>query len=298
MTDANILHRNIVRAAVSAPYLEREEERALALRWRDQRDEKALHSLTSSHMRLAIAIAARFRHYGLPMHDLVQEAHIGLMEAAARFEPDRDVRFSTYASWWIRASIQDYVLRNWSIVRGGTSSAQKSLFFNLRRLKSQLAREFPDDGQTALIRRIATTLGVAEKDVLAMDARLSAPDASMDAPVSDDENGSASFGDLMPDQGPGPDMLVEEAVDGRRRINWLNAAMHNLSSRELHILRQRRLIDEPVTLEAIGADMGISKERVRQLESRALDKLKKALLALNPRLAPRTLLPPEAEPVI
>src|SRR5688572_32799673 len=132
--------RQMVREAMRAPYLEREEERALAFRWKDQRDQEALHRLTSAHMRLVIAIAARFRHFGLSMSDLIQEGHVGLLEAAARFEPEREVRFSTYATWWIRASIQDYILRNWSIVRGGTSSAQKALFFNLRRLRARLSR--------------------------------------------------------------------------------------------------------------------------------------------------------------
>lgn len=297
MNDSGLLHREVVRAAVAAPYLEREQERALAIRWRDQRDEKALHLLTSAHMRLAISIAMRFRHYGLAMHDLVQEAHIGLLEAAARFEPDRDVRFSTYASWWIRASIQDFVLRNWSIVRGGTSSSQKSLFFNLRRIKAQLSRENPDLPQSALTLRIAETLGVHARDVEGMDARLSAPDASVNAPVGDEDGGS-TFGDLLPDLSPGPDALVEERIDGDRRMQWLNDAMRHLSTRELHILKERRLREDPVTLEAIGSDMGISKERVRQLETRALDKLKKALLLLNPRLAGRADFTSASEPVI
>ncbi|MGL4325268.1 MAG: RNA polymerase factor sigma-32 [Beijerinckiaceae bacterium] len=297
MTNADLLHRQLVRAAVAAPYLEREEEHQLALRWRDHRDEKALHQITAAHMRLAISIAARFRHYGLPISDLVQEGHIGLMEAAARFEPERDVRFSTYASWWIRASIQEYVLRNWSIVRGGTSSAQKSLFFNLRRLKAQLGREFPDDNQRELTARISETLGVSVKDVQTMDARFSAPDTSMNAPISD-EDGSASFGDLIPDTAPRPDDVVEESMDGSRRKAWLAAALRALSDRELHILRQRRLIEDPATLEAIGADMGISKERVRQLESRALDKLKRALVAINPRLIPGANFTSAQEPVV
>lgn len=297
MSETGLLHRHIVRAAVAAPYLEREQERELAVRWREHRDEKALHTLTSAHMRLAIAVAMRFRHYGLPMHDLVQEAHIGLLEAAARFEPDRDVRFSTYANWWIRASIQDYVLRNWSIVRGGTSSSQKSLFFNLRRIKAQIARENPDLPPSALTRRIAETLGVGERDVEAMDARLASPDASINATIGDEDGGS-SFGDMLPDHAPGPDALVEDHIDGDRRMKWLNAALGHLSTRELHILRQRRLMEEPATLEAIGSDMGISKERVRQLESRALDKLKKALLLLNPRMAGRGYFDAAKEPII
>src|SRR4028118_777427 len=160
MGEISGVRRRFVRAAMDAPFLEREEERALAVRWKDNRDEAALHRLTSAHMRLVIALAARFRHYGLPMADLVQEGHVGLLEAAARFEPERDVRFSTYATWWIRASIQDYILRNWSIVRGGTSSAQKALFFNLRRLRAGLNRG-GDVGTAELQQQLATAIGVS-----------------------------------------------------------------------------------------------------------------------------------------
>ncbi|MGL4496440.1 MAG: RNA polymerase factor sigma-32, partial [Beijerinckiaceae bacterium] len=244
MSDAALLNRQMARAAVAAPYLERADERTLAVLWRQERDESALHQLTRSHMRLAIAIASRFRRYGLPMNDLVQEGHIGLLEAAARFEPDREVRFSTYASWWIRASIQEFVLRNWSIVRGGTSSTQKSLFFNLRRLKAKLSREFPQDGQVRIAGRIADNLGVPVKDVLAMDGRLSSADASMDAPVSG-QDGTLAFGELLPDPGPQPDEIVAESIDLTRRQAWLSEAFATLSEREQHILTRRRLLDEP-----------------------------------------------------
>src|SRR5205809_4414734 len=155
MAQVNGVRRQFVKAAMAAPFLERGEEHALAVRWKDQRDEQALHQLASAHMRLVIALAARFRHYGLPMADLVQEGHVGLMEAAARFEPERDVRFSTYATWWIRASIQDYILRNWSIVRGGTSSAQKALFFNLRRLRARLMQSTDQRPRSLVFAEIA-----------------------------------------------------------------------------------------------------------------------------------------------
>src|SRR3954447_22874369 len=157
--------RQFVRAAMAAPFLEREEERRLAQKWRGSQDEQALHRLAHAHMRLVIALAGRFRHYGLPMADLVQEGHVGLMEAAARFEPERDVRFSTYATWWIRASIQDYILRNWSIVRGGTSSAQRALFFNLRRLRARLMQSTEERVGDEIHRRIATAIGVSREDV-------------------------------------------------------------------------------------------------------------------------------------
>ena len=269
------LGRSIVSAAVSAPFLARDEERALAVRWRDSRDEQALHILTRAHMRLVIAIAIRFRHYGLPIPDLVQEGHVGLLEAAARFDPEREVRFSTYATWWIRASIQDYVLRNWSIVRGGTSSAQKALFFNLRRLRAKLAKQ---DGVTDVFKEIATALGVARADVEMMDARLSGPDVSLNMPVGDgDPSTQSERVDFLRDDRPLPDEVVGQSIDFDRHTDWLHDALRGLTERELRILRERRLVEEAATLESLGARLGISKERVRQIESRAIEKLKRAL---------------------
>src|ERR671921_506532 len=168
MGEISGVRRRFVRAAMNAPFLEREEERLLAVRWKDNKDEAALHQLTAAHMRLVIALASRFRHYGLPMADLVQEGHVGLLEAAARFEPERDVRFSTYATWWIRASVQDYILRNWSIVRGGTSSAQKALFFNLRRLRARLSKTTGPINEPSLYEEIAIAIGVSRGDVALM----------------------------------------------------------------------------------------------------------------------------------
>src|SRR5690606_19646225 len=165
--------RRLIKAAMAAPYLEREEEHLLAIRWKEEKDVKALHGITKAHMRLVIAMAGKFRHFGLSMADLVQEGHVGLLEAAARFDPSRDVRFSTYASWWIRASMQDYILRNWSIVRGGTSSVQKALFFNLRRLRSKLAQEDETMSKAQIYREISEQLGVSQSDVEFMDSRLS-----------------------------------------------------------------------------------------------------------------------------
>ena len=167
------VRRQFVKAAMAARFLERDEERALAESWRNLGDEQALHELAAAHMRLVIALAARFRHYGLPIADLIQEGHVGLLEAAARFEPEREVRFSTYATWWIRASIQDYILRNWSIVRGGTSSAQKALFFNLRRLRAKLSREGGPESNASMFQTIALAIGVSPADVELMDTRLS-----------------------------------------------------------------------------------------------------------------------------
>ncbi len=281
--------RQFVKAAMAARFLEREEERALAESWRSKGDEGALHELASAHMRLVIALAARFRHYGLPMADLIQEGHVGLLQAAARFEPERDVRFSTYATWWIRASIQDFVLRNWSIVRGGTSSAQKALFFNLRRLRAKMAREGGASG-ASMFAEIAMAIGVSPADVELMNTRLSGPDLSLNAPVTEsDSSGQIERVDFLVDDKPLPDETVGERIDSDRRLTWLNEALTVLSERELRIVRERRLAEDSATLEALGDRLGISKERVRQIESRAMEKLRRALVGrgdAEPRAMP------------
>ena len=269
----------LVKTAMAAPFLERDNEHDLAVRWKDNRDEDALHELAEAHMRLVISIAVRFRHYGLPVADLIQEGHVGLLEAAARFDPDREVRFSTYATWWIRASIQDYILRNWSIVRGGTSSAQKALFFNLRRLRAKLSVGKEPRGNSVLLGEIAKALGVARADVEMMDTRLSGPDVSLNAPVADSDNAAAPSEriEFLVDKQPLPDETVGSAIDTDRRLAWLRDALGHLSEREYNILRERRLNDQSMTLEELGVRLGISKERVRQIESRALEKLRLAL---------------------
>lgn len=282
MSDAYSSRRNFVRAAMKAPYLERDEEHDLAVRWRDDKDQAALHRLTSAHMRLVIAIAARFRNFGLPMGDLIQEGHVGLLEAAARFEPDRMVRFSTYATWWIRASIQDYILRNWSIVRGGTSSSQKSLFFNLRRLRAKLSQRIDQRPRQTVFSEIAGALGVKTSDVELMDSRLSGPDSSLNAPVTESESDVSARQDFLVDGAPQPDETVQEQIDTERRNSWLYSALNVLSERELRIVRERRLQENGATLEALGSSLGISKERVRQIEGRAMEKLRDALLKVHP----------------
>jgi RNA polymerase sigma-32 factor len=281
------VRRTFVKAAMDAPFLGKEEEHELAVAWRERGDEAAMHRVASAHMRLVIALAARFRHYGLPMSDLIQEGHIGLLEAAARFEPARDVRFSTYATWWIRASIQDYILRNWSIVRGGTSSAQKALFFNLRRLRARITQTAGSEGtMDALYGEIAEAVGVSKSDVAMMDARLSGQDASLNAPLMDsDQSGSAERMDFLVDDKPLPDQVVGEQIDSERRVGWLREALSVLSDREVRIIRERRLQDEAATLESLGERLGISKERVRQIENRAIEKIKRALLDRHPNVA-------------
>ena len=271
-----------IKAAMNAPFLTREEEHELAVHWKSDGDEAALHRLAAAHMRLVIAIASRFRHFGLPASELIQEGHVGLLEAAARFDPYREIRFSTYATWWIRASIQDYILRNWSIVRGGTSSSQKALFFNLRRLRARLAQTTDARPRPLIYAEIAEAIGVSPSDVELMDSRLSGPDMSLNAPIHEAEGGASDRQDFLVDNGALPDETVGEQIDGERRLTWLRSALNVLSERELRIVKERRLRDEGATLEALGATLGISKERVRQIENRALEKLRTELLREHP----------------
>lgn len=282
MSDDNSARISFVRKAMKAPYLERQEEHELAVRWKEADDQDALHQLTSAHMRLVISVAAKFRFYGLSMSDLIQEGHVGLLEAAARFDPDREVRFSTYATWWIRASIQDHILRNWSIVRGGTSSAQKSLFFNLRRLRAKLTQANGGTPTHETFIEIANAIGVSVKDVATMNSRLSGPDQSLNAPLVESDGESADRQDFLVDDRPNQGEIVSDALDQERRSEWLKSAMEVLTERELRIVRERRLSEEGATLEALGIRLGISKERVRQIECRALEKLKIALVENQP----------------
>jgi RNA polymerase sigma-32 factor len=273
--------RSIVNAAMRAPYLERNEEFDLAARWRERKDQAALDRLAAAHMRLVIAIAARFRNFGLPLNDLIQEGHVGLLEAASRFEPEREVRFSTYATWWIRAAIQDYVLRNWSIVRAGTSSSQKALFFNLRKLRARLGSKGSGLDRHDIHREIASLMGVSIDSVAMMDSRLSGPDTSLNAPLHESD-GTDDRQDFLVDAEPLPDETVSESMDAERRAEWLRTAMSVLNEREFRIVRERRLREEAVTLESLGESLGISKERVRQIEGRALEKLRHELLSKHP----------------
>ncbi len=265
-----------IRNAMSEPMLEKEHELSLARRWRDKGDEKALHELVRSYARLAVSFAAKFRNYGLPVGDLIQEGNIGLMQAAERFDPERDVRFSTYASWWIRASIQDYILRNWSIVRTGTTSAQKSLFFNLRRLRAQIENREERTGLNDESRKeIANELGVKVKDVTQMEGRMAAGDKSLNAKIG--ESSEDDWQTFLADEGPNPEDVVMSMKDASTRSEWLNEALSDLPEREQMIIRERHLGEEVVTLEELGKDLDISKERVRQLEHRAMGRLKLSL---------------------
>lgn len=271
--DTQKANMKYIRDAMNEPLLEKEHELELARRWKEKGDEKALHEMVQSYTRLVISVAARFRNYGLPMGDLIQEGNIGLMQAANRFDPERDLRFSTYATWWIRASIQDYVLRNWSIVRTGTTAAQKSLFFNLRRLRSQIENRTEEEGLSVEGRKeIADTLNVKVSDVDDMLGRFSGGDQSLNVRVGED--GEDEWQNFLADEAPNPEDVVMEIKDAQTRSAWLNKALDKLTEREKTIIRERHLGHEAVTLEELGKELGVSKERVRQLEQRAMEKLK------------------------
>ena len=271
---------SLTRKAVKAELLDAETELQLAYAWRDSRDEAALHRLITAYMRLAISMAAKFKRYGAPMNDLVQEAGLGLMKAADKFDPDRGVRFSTYAVWWIKASVQDYVMRNWSMVRTGSTSSQKSLFFNMRRVQAQLEREAQQTGEKLdkhqLNQLIATEVGVPLNDVEMMDGRLSGSDFSLNATQASDEEGREWI-DTIEDENARADLTVEEEHDQQKLAGWIGVAMDALNDREKFIVSQRKLIESPRTLESLGAELSLSKERVRQLEAAAFGKMRKYL---------------------
>ena len=271
---------NVSRQAMRAEFLDAETEVRLARAWRDRRDERALHRLITAYMRLAISMAARFRRYGAPMNDLIQEASLGLMKAADKFDPERGVRFSTYAVWWIKAGIQDYVMRNWSMVRTGSTSSQKTLFFNLRRVQAKLEREASQRGavldQHQLRHLVAAEVGVPVADVEMMEGRLSGSDYSLNATHAFDEDGREWI-DVLEDEAPQAAEAVEGAHDGERLRGWLVAAMQGLNPRERYIVAERKLKEEGRTLESLGEELGLSKERVRQLEAAAFAKMRRSL---------------------
>ncbi len=268
--------------ATQAELLDPETERRLARAWRDERDEKSLHRLITAYMRLAISHAAKFRHYGSPMNDLIQEASLGLMIAADKFDPDRDVRFSTYAVWWIRASLQDHIMRSWSMVRTGSTSSQKSLFFNMRRVRARLEREAATGGHRhdrhLMHQKIARELGVPLRDVEMMEGRLAGSDFSLNASQTGDEDGREWI-ETLEDPRPPQSQEVERNKDNETLRGWLEDAMATLNDRERLIVRERKLRDKPRTLSSLGQELRLSKERVRQLEALAFAKMRERLEA-------------------
>ena len=256
------------------PMLAPEEELALARRWKDHGDEKAAHKLVTSHLRLVAKIAMGYRGYGLPVGELISEGNVGMMQAVRRFDPERGFRLATYAMWWIRAAIQEYILHSWSLVKMGTTAAQKKLFFNLRRLKGQMQAIDDGDLQPEQVAKIARALDVPEQDVISMNRRLAAPDHSLNAPVRAESEGE--WQDWLVDDTETQEEALAEADEMGQRKALLDKALGTLNDRERHIFTERRLKDEPTTLEELSQHYGISRERVRQIEKEALAKLRKS----------------------
>ncbi len=267
------------------PMLEQSEEFMLAKRWQEHQDTEAGHKMVTSHLRLVAKIAMGYRGYGLPMSEVISEGNVGLMQAVKRFDPDKGFRLATYAMWWIRAAIQEYILHSWSLVKIGTTAAQKKLFFNLRRVKGQLKALEEGDLRPETVKEIATRLDVPESDVVDMNRRLAAPDHSLNAPVRMD--GEGEWQEWLVDETDSQETMLAESQEFGRRQKLLDRALKLLNPRERRILSERRLKDEPTTLEDLSKEFGISRERVRQIEVRAFDKVQRAIrnAALDEKLA-------------
>jgi RNA polymerase sigma-32 factor len=260
------------------PMLAKDEEFMLAKRWREHQDPDAAHRLVTSHLRLVAKIAMGYRGYGLPIGEVISEGNVGLMQAVKKFEPDKGFRLATYAMWWIRASIQEYILRSWSLVKMGTTAAQKKLFFNLRKAKSEISALEEGDLRPEQVSAIATKLGVLDSEVISMNRRLAGPDASLNAPLrADSEN---EWQDWLEDKDAvSQETQLAEDEEKQIRMSLLEEAMTELTDRERHILTERRLKDDPTTLETLASEYGVSRERVRQIEVRAFEKLQRAMRA-------------------
>jgi len=267
------------------PMLEPEQEFMLAKAWREHGDVEAAHQLVTSHLRLVAKIASGYRGYGLPIAELISEGNVGLMQAVKKFEPDRGFRLATYAMWWIRAAIQEYILHSWSLVKMGTTAAQKKLFFNLRRMKGKLQALEEGDLSPENVKKIATDLQVTEDEVVSMNRRLAAPDNSLNAPVRADSEGE--WMDWLVDESSSQETVLAEQDEFDKRKGLLARALRALNGRERDILTRRRLAEEPVTLEDLSREYGISRERVRQIEVRAFEKLQKSIrnLAIEQKLS-------------
>ncbi|MDE2355883.1 MAG: RNA polymerase sigma factor RpoH [Alphaproteobacteria bacterium] len=260
------------------PMLAKDEEFMLAKRWREHQDPEAAHRLVTSHLRLVAKIAMGYRGYGLPIGEVISEGNVGLMQAVKKFEPDKGFRLATYAMWWIRASIQEYILRSWSMVKMGTTAAQKKLFFNLRKAKSEISALEEGDLRPEQVSYIATKLGVLDSEVISMNRRLAGPDASLNAPLRSDSE--SEWQDWLEDKDQvSQETHLAETEERSIRMTLLETAMTELGDRERRILTERRLKDEPTTLETLAAEYGVSRERVRQIEVRAFEKLQKAMRA-------------------
>ena len=257
------------------PMLEPQQEYMLAKSWREHGDRDAAHQLVTSHLRLVARIAMGYRGYGLPIGEVISEGNVGLMQAVKRFDPDKGFRLATYAMWWIRAAIQEYILRSWSLVKMGTTAAQKKLFFNLRKIKGQLKALEEGDLRPDQVKRIANQLGVTEEDVVSMNRRL-AGDFSLNAPVRNDAE-SGEWQDWLVDDTMDQETALAELEERDHRRDMLNEALEGLNARERRVFEARRLAEEPLTLEELSAEFGVSRERIRQIEVRAFEKVQKAV---------------------
>jgi RNA polymerase sigma-32 factor len=262
------------------PLLEPEEEYMLAKRWVEEQDTEAAHKMVTSHLRLAAKIAMGYRGYGLPQAEVISEANVGLMQAVKRFDPEKGFRLATYAMWWIRASIQEYILRSWSLVKMGTTSAQKKLFFNLRKAKTKIGALEEGDLRPENVKQIANDLGVTEDEVISMNRRMSGGDASLNAVIGSDGEGSSEWQDWLEDEDADQAGDYAEKDEMQTRLAMLEDAMDVLNDREKDILTQRRLVDETITLEDLSEQYGVSRERIRQIEVRAFEKLQKRMTEL------------------
>jgi len=258
------------------PMLEPDEEYMLAKAWVDHGDTEAAHKLVTSHLRLAAKIAMGYRGYGLPTAEVISEANVGLMQAVKRFDPDKGFRLSTYAMWWIRASIQEYILRSWSLVKMGTTASQKKLFFNLRKIKGQLKALEEGDLHPDNVKKIATRLGVSEDDVVSMNRRLSG-DSSLNAPVRNDAESGEWMDWLSDDDAVDQETALAESEEKEQRHDMLQDALETLNERERRVFEARRLSEDPLTLEQLSTEFGVSRERIRQIEVRAFEKVQKAV---------------------
>jgi RNA polymerase sigma-32 factor len=258
------------------PMLQPDEEYMLAKRWQQHTDSDAAQKLVTSHLRLVARIAMGYRGYGLPIGEVISEGNVGLMQAVKRFEPDKGFRLATYAMWWIRASIQEYILRSWSLVKMGTTASQKKLFFNLRRMKGQIQALEEGDLKPEHVKQIATKLGVPEVDVISMNRRLGG-DSSLNAPLRADTEGGGEWQDWLVDDKPGQEEIMIESEEMGRRKSYLSNALSTLNDREKRIFEARRLAENPATLEDLSAEFGVSRERIRQIEVRAFEKVQKAV---------------------
>jgi RNA polymerase sigma-32 factor len=264
------------------PMLEPNEEYMLAKRWQQHEDTEAAHKLVTSHLRLVGRIAMGYRGYGLPMGEVISEGNVGLMQAVKRFDPDKGFRLATYAMWWIRASIQEYILRSWSLVKMGTTASQKKLFFNLRRVKGQIQAIEEGELRPDQVKQIATKLGVSEEDVISMNRRLGG-DASLNAPVRADSE-SGEWQDWLVDETPDQEEQLAESEELAMRRGLLGNALNTLTDRERQIFEARRLRDEPATLEDLSVEFAVSRERIRQIEVRAFEKVQRAVQKANAKI--------------